>query len=39
MGIEKKLRVRYNNMKQRCYNPKHTYYRNYGDRGIKVCDE
>lgn len=27
------------NMKARCYNPKHPEYKNYGDRGIKVCDE
>jgi len=26
-------------MKQRCYNPKSTYYRDYGGRGIAVCDE
>lgn len=26
-------------MKQRCYNPNATCYRNYGGRGIKVCDE
>lgn len=25
------------NMKSRCYNPKATYYENYGGRGIKVC--
>ena len=25
-------------MKQRCYNAKSTSYRNYGGRGIKVCD-
>jgi hypothetical protein len=25
-------------MKQRCTNPKHRAYRNYGGRGIKVCD-
>ena len=24
---------------QRCYNPKHTSYSNYGGRGIKMCDE
>lgn len=27
------------NMKQRCGNPKHKAYRNYGGRGITVCDE
>ena len=25
-------------MKQRCLNPKYTGYKNYGGRGIKVCD-
>lgn len=25
-------------MKQRCYNPKATNYKNWGGRGIKVCD-
>ncbi len=25
-------------MKQRCYNPKNLAYKNYGGRGIKVCD-
>lgn len=24
-------------MKQRCYNPKASYYENYGGRGVKVC--
>lgn len=27
------------NIKQRCYNFKNTGYRNYGAKGIKVCDE
>lgn len=26
-------------MKQRCLNPKHVYYRNYGGRGIVVCNK
>jgi hypothetical protein len=26
-------------MKQRCYNPSSTQYKNWGDRGIQVCDE
>lgn len=26
-------------MKQRCYNPNNKSYKNYGARGIKVCDE
>ncbi|MDQ1281602.1 MAG: hypothetical protein QG670_2867 [Thermoproteota archaeon] len=28
-----------NNMMQRCYNPKHKSYPQYGGRGITVCDE
>lgn len=27
------------NMKQRCYNKNHAKYKNYGGRGIQVCDE
>lgn len=27
------------NMKQRCNNPKNPRYKNYGGRGIKICDE
>lgn len=27
------------NMKARCNNPNHTYYANYGGKGITVCDE
>lgn len=26
-------------MKRRCYNSKHIYFKNYGGRGIKICDE
>ena len=26
-------------MKERCYRVKHTHYKDYGRRGIKVCDE
>lgn len=29
----------YKTMKNRCYNPKIPKYKNYGARGIKVCDE
>jgi hypothetical protein len=29
---------KYQAMKQRCLNPKHEAYDNYGGRGIKVCD-
>lgn len=32
------LNARYHAMKQRCYNPNNTSYKNYGGRGIKVCD-
>ncbi len=28
----------YNGMKHRCLNPKYTYFRLYGGRGIKICD-
>lgn len=34
-----KLYVIWSNMKARCYNPKNTMYKNYGGRGISVCDE
>lgn len=27
------------NMKHRCYNPNHPQYKDYGGRGIVVCDE
>ena len=30
---------RWNDMKSRCYNPNSCNYKNYGARGIKVCDE
>lgn len=29
----------YSSMRDRCYNPKSTPYRNYGGRGITVCQE
>ena len=29
----------WSNMKQRCINPKHPAYKNYGGRGITVCEE
>jgi hypothetical protein len=34
-----KLHGVWNNMKQRCINPNHLAYKNYGARGITVCDE
>ena len=33
------LYARYNNMISRCTNPNKTRYKDYGGRGIKVCDE
>ena len=33
------LMNRYIQMKQRCYNKNHPSYKNYGGRGIEVCDE
>lgn len=38
--IEKnKLSKIYHAMVHRCYNPKNKQYKNYGGRGIKICDE
>jgi hypothetical protein len=34
-----KLRNSWGNMKTRCYNKKYNCYKDYGLRGIKVCDE
>lgn len=34
-----RLYVIWDNMKQRCNNPNRTEFKNYGGRGIKVCDE
>ena len=36
---EKDLSSRFSNIKQRCYNPHDTNYKDYGGRGIYVCDE
>lgn len=36
---EDELYVTYVSMHSRCENPKHINYANYGERGIKVCDE
>jgi hypothetical protein len=33
------VRSVWNDMKQRCYNPKRKNYKYYGGRGIVVCDE
>lgn len=37
--MHSRLSVIYNNMKQRCYNPNHWAFKNYGARGITICDE
>ena len=36
---EKTLNLKYRSIKRRCYNPKCEAYKNYGYRGIKMCDE
>ena len=33
------LRRVWSAIKQRCYNPKHKFYKDYGDRGITMCSE
>lgn len=37
--FEKEISIIFNQMKQRCYNKKCKAYKNYGGRGIKICDE
>lgn len=37
-SIERLKRI-YSGMRQRCYNENSTSYRNYGGRGIRICDE
>ena len=37
--LEQPLYKKWLNMRQRCNNPKSTYYKYYGGRGIRVCDE
>lgn len=37
-GTKTRLYRIWQNMKERCYNPKNTYYYNYGGRGISVCE-
>lgn len=34
-----RLRGVWTNMRQRCLNPKNRQYKNYGGRGITICDE
>lgn len=38
LSYTKLYRVYYG-MKNRCYNQKHSYYQDYGGRGITICDE
>lgn len=38
-GDKQRLRVRLCDMKRRCYEPSHKFYKDYGARGITVCDE
>ena len=38
-GFGTRLYAVWNSMRQRCNNPKHHAYQNYGGRGIKICDE
>lgn len=37
--LTKKLQQTLADMKQRCYNENHSHYKDYGGRGIKICDE
>lgn len=37
--IRRALAKKYNGMKQRCYNVKNSEYKNYGARGIEICEE
>lgn len=39
MTVDKRLRQIYYDMKQRCYNSKRKNYKDYGGRGITICDE
>lgn len=38
-GFGTRLYTIWNSMRQRCNNPHHKSYKNYGGRGIKICDE
>jgi hypothetical protein len=38
-GGNTRLNNTFNDMKQRCYNPKNKNYKEYGGRGITICDE
>lgn len=37
--LEQPLYKKWLSMRQRCNNPKSTYYKYYGGRGVRVCDE
>ena len=43
LGVEPKIINKilnsYKAMRRRCYNPNHISYKNYGKRGIEICDE
>lgn len=39
MSKSNRLTIILNGMKYRCYNPSCKGYKNYGARGITVCDE
>jgi hypothetical protein len=34
-----KMYKKWHDMKQRCFNPKNRAYKNYGGRGVTVCEE
>lgn len=38
-GCQTRLYGVYNNIKQRCYNSNNTQYKDYGGRGIRICEE
>ena len=38
-GFGSRLYAIWNSMRQRCNNPNHKAYKNYGGRGITICDE
>jgi len=37
MAISERIRNSWQNMRQRCLNPNHPDWKNYGGRGIKIC--
>ena len=39
METHSRLSEIFRSMKKRCYNPNHNQFKNYGARGIKLCDE